>query len=180
MAWLLAGCRIFIVTSRCEVPMSNRDIVVIGGSAGATSPLKMILGALPAGIPAAIFVVMHIPARSLGILATVASAAARLPVHPASDGLLIEPGNIYLSVPDRHLIVANGRILLGKGPRENMARPAIDPLFRSAAAAYGPRVIGVVLSGLLNDGASGLEAIKRCGGIALVQDPGDALADEMP
>jgi two-component system chemotaxis response regulator CheB len=83
-------------------------------------------------------------------------------------------------VPDRHLIVANGRILLGKGPRENMARPAIDPLFRSAAAAYGPRVIGVVLSGLLNDGASGLEAIKRCGGIALVQDPGDALADEMP
>jgi two-component system, chemotaxis family, protein-glutamate methylesterase/glutaminase len=83
-------------------------------------------------------------------------------------------------VPDHHLILADGTIRLGRGPRENMARPAIDPLFRSAAAAYGPRVIGLVLSGLLNDGSSGLEAIKRCGGLALVQDPADAIADEMP
>jgi two-component system chemotaxis response regulator CheB len=92
----------------------------------------------------------------------------------------IRPGHVYLSVPDRHLILTEGRMRLGRGPRENMARPAIDPLFRSAAVAYGPRVIGVVLSGLLNDGASGLEAIKRCGGLALVQDPADAIADEMP
>lgn len=160
--------------------MKNRDIIVIGGSSGATAPLKAILGALPEDLPAAILVVIHIPARSLGLLATVASAATRLPVHPAADGMPIAPGNVYLAVPDHHLIVTNGQIRLGRGPRENMARPAIDPLFRSAAVAYGPRVIGVVLSGFLNDGASGLEAIKRCGGVAVVQDPADAVADEMP
>ncbi|WP_046865938.1 chemotaxis protein CheB [Microvirga massiliensis] len=160
--------------------MGNRDIIVIGGSSGATAPLKAILGALPEDLPAAVFIVLHIPARSIGILATVASAASRLPVHPATDGMQVERGNIYLAVPDHHMIVADGHIRLGRGPRENMARPAIDPLFRSAAIAYGPRVIGVLLSGLLNDGASGLEAIKRCGGIAVVQDPADAIADEMP
>lgn len=160
--------------------MSNRDIIVIGGSSGATAPLKTILGALPADLPAAVFIVLHIPARSLGLLATVTAAAARLPVHAATEGMVITPGNIYLGVPDHHLIVGEERIRLGRGPRENMARPSIDPLFRSAAAIYGPRVIGVLLSGLLNDGASGLEAIKRCGGMAIVQDPTDAIADEMP
>lgn len=160
--------------------MSNRDIVVIGGSSGSTAPLKAILHALPENLPAAVFIVLHIPARSIGILATVASSATRLPVHTAVDGMSIAPGNIYLAVPDHHLIIANGHIRLGRGPRENMARPAIDPLFRSAAAAYGSRVVGVVLSGLLSDGASGLEAIKRCGGVAVVQDPTDAIADEMP
>lgn len=160
--------------------MANRDIIVIGGSSGATSALKAILGALPEHLPAAIFIVLHIPARSLGLLATVTAAAANLPVHAASEGMTIVPGNIYLGVPDHHLIVDKGSMRLGRGPRENMARPSIDPLFRSAAAVYGPRVIGVLLSGLLNDGVSGLQAIKRCGGIAVVQDPADAIADEMP
>ena len=160
--------------------VGNHDIVCIGGSSGATAPLKAILGALPADLPAAVFVVMHIPARSLGILATVVSAAGHLPVHQAEDGMVIEPGHVYLAVPDHHLILARGRIKLGRGPRENMARPAIDAMFRSAATAYGSRVIGVVLSGLLNDGAAGLEAIKRCGGLVVVQDPMDAIADEMP
>jgi two-component system chemotaxis response regulator CheB len=160
--------------------MSNRDIVVIGGSAGSTAPLKAILGALPAGFDAAIFIVIHIPSRSLGMLATVTSAATNLPVHTAADGLRFERGNIYLAAPDHHLIIANGHIHLGKGPRENMVRPAIDALFRSAAVAGGPRVVGVLLSGLLNDGASGLHAIKRCGGVVLVQEPSDAVADEMP
>lgn len=160
--------------------MSNRDIIVIGGSSGATAPLRTILGALPKDLPAAVFIVLHIPARSLGLLATVTSAAAHLPVHAAVEGMTISPGNIYLGVPDHHLILADGQIRLGRGPRENMARPSIDPMFRSAAMSYGPRVIGIVLSGFLNDGASGLEAIKRCGGITLVQDPADAIADEMP
>ncbi len=158
----------------------NRDIVVIGGSSGATAPLKTMLGALAPDLPAALFVALHLPARSIGMLATVASAAGPLPVHQAEDGMPILPGNIYLAVPDHHLILDNGRMRLGRGPRENMARPAIDPLFRSAAISYGPRVIGVILSGLLSDGAAGLEAIKRCGGVAVVQDPDDAIADEMP
>jgi two-component system chemotaxis response regulator CheB len=160
--------------------MSNRDIIVIGGSAGATGPLKEILGRLPIDIPAAIFIVLHIPAHGIGILSTVASAVGKLPVRQAESGMVIENGNIYLAAPDHHLLVAQNHIVLGRGPRENMVRPAIDPLFRSAALHYGPRVVGVVLSGLLSDGAAGLNAIKRCGGFALVQDPTDAIADEMP
>jgi two-component system, chemotaxis family, protein-glutamate methylesterase/glutaminase len=160
--------------------MPNRDIIVIGGSSGATAPLKAILGGLPRDLPAAVFVVLHIPSRSVGLLSTVASAAGPLPARQAEDGMPIERGTVYIAAPDRHLIITDGLIRLGRGPRENMVRPAIDPLFRSAALAYGPRVIGVVLSGLLSDGAAGLNAIKRCGGTALVQDPDDAVADEMP
>jgi two-component system chemotaxis response regulator CheB len=160
--------------------MSNRDIIVIGGSAGATAPLKQILGRLPADLPAAVFVVLHIPAHGIGILSTVASAAGRLPVRQAESGMVIENGHVYLAAPDHHLLLFESHMMLGRGPRENMARPAIDPLFRSAALQYGPRVVGIVLSGLLSDGASGLNAVKRCGGFALVQDPADAIADEMP
>ena len=196
----LLMCKLLILGHGCRIPfgsersfrlkitivlerrrtMNTRDIIVIGGSAGATAPLKAILRGLPADFSASIFIVLHIPARSLGILATVASAATNLPVHPAEHGMPIERGNIYLAVPDHHLILKRDRMVLGRGPRENMARPAIDPLFRSAAIAFGPRVVGVVLSGMLNDGAAGLEAIKRCGGIAIVQDPEDAIASEMP
>ena len=160
--------------------MDNRDIIVIGGSSGATAPLKSILGGLSADLPASVFVVLHIPSRSVGLLSIVASAAGPLPTREAEDGLKIERGHVYIGAPDHHLILVDGHIRLGRGPRENMVRPAIDPLFRSAAMSYGPRVIGVVLSGLLGDGASGLNAIKRCGGMALVQDPEDAIADEMP
>jgi two-component system, chemotaxis family, protein-glutamate methylesterase/glutaminase len=160
--------------------MSNRDIIVIGGSSGATAPLKAILGRLQPGLPAAIFVVLHIPSRSIGMLSTVAAAAGLLPTREAEDGMPIEHGRVYIAAPDHHLILTEGLIRLGRGPRENMVRPAIDPLFRSAAMSYGPRVIGVVLSGLLSDGAAGLNAVKRCGGLAIVQDPDDALADEMP
>src|SRR5262249_2025863 len=156
------------------------DIIVIGGSAGAPAPLKDILSRLPVDLPAAVFVVLHIPAQGIGILSTVASAAAKLPVRQAESGMPIENGHIYLAAPDHHLLIFKNRIVLGRGPRENMVRPAIDPLFRSAALHYGPRVIGLVLSGLLSDGAAGLNAVKRCGGIALVQDPSDAISDEMP
>lgn len=160
--------------------MDNRDIIVIGGSAGATAPLKQVLSRLPVDLPAAVFIVLHIPSRGIGILSTVASLAGRLPVSQAEHGMPITNGRVYIATPDRHLLLGDGKILLGRGPRENMVRPAIDPLFRSAALHYGPRVIGVVLSGLLSDGAAGLNAIKRCGGMTLVQDPADAAADEMP
>jgi two-component system chemotaxis response regulator CheB len=126
------------------------------------------------------FIVLHMPTRSIGILSTVASAAGSLPVHATVDGMAIKPGHVYLAVPNHHLIRTKGHIKLGRGPRENMSRSGIDLLFRSAAAAYGLRVIGVILSGLLNDGASGLDALKRCGSVAIVQDPADALTDEMP
>ena len=160
--------------------MGNRDIIVIGGSWGATAPLKEILGRISADLPAAVFVVLHISPNGIGMLSTVASAASRLPVVQAESGMVIENGHIYLAAPDHHLLLRESHIMLGRGPRENMARPAIDPLFRSAALQYGPRAIGVVLSGLLSDGAAGLTAIKQCGGVALVQDPADAIANEMP
>ncbi|WP_024342881.1 chemotaxis protein CheB [Bradyrhizobium japonicum] len=160
--------------------MSNRDIIVIGGSAGATAPLKQILGRLPADLPAAVFVVLHIPAQGIGILSTVASRAGPLPVRQAQNDMKIAPGRIYLAAPDHHLLLSGDHIFLGRGPRENMVRPAIDALFRSAALYHGPRVIGVLLSGLLSDGAAGLNAIKRCGGMAVVQDPADAISEEMP
>jgi two-component system chemotaxis response regulator CheB len=160
--------------------VGNRDIIVIGGSSGAMIPLRQILAQLPAELPAAVFVVVHIPEQGIGILATVARASANLPVRQAENGMSIENGQVYLAGPDHHLLLLKGRVLLGRGPRENMVRPAIDPLFRSAALHYGPRVIGVLLSGLLGDGAAGLNSVKRCGGIALVQDPTDAIADEMP
>lgn len=143
-------------------------------------PLKQILARLPVDLPAAIFVVLHIPEQGTGILATVARASANLPVRQAENGMAIENGQVYLAGPDHHLLLLKGRVMLGRGPRENTVRPAIDPLFRSAALHYGPRVIGVLLSGLLADGSAGLNSVKRCGGIALVQDPADAIASEMP
>lgn len=160
--------------------MANRDLVVIGGSAGAIPPLQQILGGLPADLPAAIVVVLHIPSNSTGIFVTVASASTHLPVKHAEDGAEIENGVVYLAPPDWHLLVLDGHFKLGNGPRENLVRPSIDPLFRSAALSAGPRTVGVILSGLLNDGASGLAAIKSCGGIALVQSPSDAIASDMP
>jgi two-component system, chemotaxis family, protein-glutamate methylesterase/glutaminase len=160
--------------------MSNRDIVVIGGSSGAMAPLQEILSRLPAELPAAIFIVLHISARGGGLLSTIAAASSKLSVRQAENGMPIESGHIYVAPPDHHLLILDDEVVLGRGPRENMARPAIDPLFRSAALRYGPRVIGVVLSGLLSDGAAGLDAIKRCGGVALVQDPSDAISSDMP
>lgn len=160
--------------------MPNRDLVVIGGSAGATEPLKAILSRLPPDLPASVIVVLHVPADSTGIHTAVMRAAGSLPVETAADRTELARGRIYLAPPDRHLLVEDGHLKLGTGPRENLVRPSIDPLFRSAAASHGPRAIGVILSGMLNDGASGLEAIKRCGGIALVQAPREAKASEMP
>lgn len=160
--------------------MAQRDLVVIGGSAGSVGPLRTILSSLPPDFPAAIVIVLHVPSDSTGIFNTVAAASASLPVHAAKDGMKIERGHIYLGIPNYHLIVQDGILRLGSGPRENLVRPSIDPLFRSAAASRGSCAIGVILSGMMNDGADGLRAIKRCAGIALVQSPHDSAASDMP
>ncbi|MBB5712517.1 chemotaxis protein CheB [Sphingomonas xinjiangensis] len=159
---------------------AKRDIIAIGGSAGSGAVLKRLVDALPADFPASVFVSTHIPANSPGFLSEILSSRSAIPVSQAIEGQPIERGHVYVAAPDRHLLLVDGTIRLGEGPRENMVRPAIDPLFRSAALAYGSRVVGVVLTGMLNDGASGLHAIKSCGGTAVVQSPLDAEAEQMP
>jgi len=156
----------------------TRDIIVIGGSAGAVEPLRTLLGSLPRDLPAAIFVVVHLGQDSF--LPSVLDRGSALPVRAARAGDRFEHGRVYVAVPGFHLLLHDEHILLRRGPRENHARPAIDPLFRSAAASFGSRVIGVVLSGSLSDGTAGLRAIKRCGGLAVVQKPEEALAPSMP
>lgn len=160
--------------------MSTRDIIAIGGSTGALDALKRIFADLPARLPAAVFVVMHIASNGGDMLADILDAAGPMVVKTATEGDPIENGHAYVAPAGHHLLVGDGTVQLGQGPRENMVRPAVDPLFRSAALSYGPRVIAVVLSGMLDDGAAGLAAVKRCGGLTLVQDPADAQADEMP
>nr|WP_245524085.1 chemotaxis protein CheB [Methylobacterium nonmethylotrophicum] len=152
---------------------------MIGGSAGAVAPLRAILAGLRPGSEAAYFVVLH-TASGGNLAARIGPAPGPLPLVPAEDGMAIRPGRVYLAAADRHLLVEPGTIRLGRGPRENTSRPAVDALFRSAALAYGPRVVGVLLSGLLHDGAAGLDAIKACGGLALVQDPDEAEEPGMP
>lgn len=158
----------------------KKDIIAIGGSSGSGAVLRELVGSLPADLPASIFISTHIPAKGAGFLAEILSSRARLPVSQAVDGQPIEPGHVYVAAPDRHLLLMGRTIRLGLGPRENLVRPAIDPMFRSAALSFGARVIGVVLTGMLNDGASGLSAIKARGGTTIVQHPVDAEADQMP
>jgi two-component system chemotaxis response regulator CheB len=158
----------------------KRDIIVIGGSTGSGAVLQQLLSDLPGDLAASVFVATHIPAHATSFLAEMLDASANMPVTRALDGQPIERGHIYVAAPDRHLLLIDGTIRLGEGPRENMSRPSIDPLFRSAALSYGPRAVGVVLTGMLNDGSSGLHAIKACGGTAVVQHPLDAEVDQMP
>lgn len=160
--------------------MPHHDIVVIGGSLGAIEPLQEIVRKLPADLRASVFVVIHIPADSPSALHEILSRAGWLEAHQPADGECIEVGKIYVAPPDRHLTIEGSRVRLLRGPRENRHRPAIDPLFRTAARYYGPRVVGILLSGRLDDGSSGLLAVKGRGGITIVQDPKDAVAAEMP
>jgi len=156
-----------------------RDIVVIGASAGGVETLKTIASGLPPNLPAAVFVVLHIQ-RSASHLPEILELAGPLPARHPEDGDKIEPGHIYVAPSDQHLLVMPGHIHLSRGPKENRNRPAANPLFRSASLAYGPRVIGVVLTGLLDDGTLGLWEIKRRGGLAIVQDPADSHFPQMP
>jgi two-component system, chemotaxis family, protein-glutamate methylesterase/glutaminase len=160
--------------------MAQRDIVVIGASMGGIEALKRLVARFPAGLPAAVFVVQHTSAESPGYLADILDKAGPLSAGLAIDLEHIHPGRIYVAPPDCHLLVKEKCIVVAHGPRENRMRPAIDPLFRSAAVAHRTRVIGIILTGLLDDGASGLDAVKRCGGVAVVQAPDDAAYPDMP
>jgi two-component system chemotaxis response regulator CheB len=160
--------------------MPARDIIVIGASVGGIEALRTIAGGLPKDLPAAVFVVLHTSPEAPGILAAILDRAGALPASFAADGERILPGRIYVAPPDKHLIVEPNRVRLTRGPKENRFRPAVDPLFRSAAQVYGPRVIGVILTGYLDDGTAGLWAVKQLGGTAVVQDPHEALAPSMP
>src|SRR5215211_7970860 len=160
--------------------MNQRNIVVIGASAGGIQALTTLVAGLPRDFPAPLLVVVHIPQYAVSRLPEILSRSGPLPAVHAQHGEVIEPGRIYIAPPDRHLLVRTGRIELSRGPRENHCRPAIDPLFRTVARVYGPRVIGIVLSGALYDGSMGLLAIKTRGGMAIVQDPKEAIVDSMP
>jgi two-component system, chemotaxis family, protein-glutamate methylesterase/glutaminase len=160
--------------------MATRDIIVMGASAGGIETLRTIVGGLPAEFPACVFIVVHSGSDAPGILDRILQRSAVLPTVMARDKERFHPGKIYIAPPDHHLLIERGQICLTRGPKENRFRPAIDPLFRSAAYVYGPRVIGVVLTGGLDDGTAGLWSIKHLGGTAVVQDPNDALFPSMP
>lgn len=158
----------------------RRDLIVIGGSAGALEALRELVSRLPADLPAPILVVIHIGAEFPSHLASILGRAGALPAIEVSRRAKLKNGTIYIAPPDRHLLVNDGYVEANRGPRENRHRPAIDPLFRTAARIYGPRVIGLVVSGNLDDGSSGLMAIKMKGGLTVVQDRVEALYPEMP
>lgn len=155
-------------------------IVVIGASAGGVEALLKLVGGLTDELGAAVVIVLHLPATGTSVLPDILRRAGRLPVVAAGHDQALEANCIAVAPPDHHVLVVDGRLVLDRGPRENGCRPAADPLFRSAAQARHSGVIGVVLSGSLDDGVSGLRAIKEAGGIAVVQDPKDALTPSMP
>lgn len=158
----------------------KRDTVVLGASAGGIEALRRLLPAFEPGIEASVFVVQHLPADGHSVLDLVLDRATLYKAAFAQDGEAIALGRVYVAPPDRHLLIEGDRVRLWHGARENRSRPAIDPLFRSAAASRRGRVIGAVLSGLLDDGAAGLVSVKRCGGLAFIQEPSDAIEPEMP
>jgi two-component system chemotaxis response regulator CheB len=160
--------------------MALRDIIVIGASAGGFEALKKLVGGLPENLAASVFIVWHLPANAHGILPSVLEKESPLPAAHGVDGEEIKTGRIYVAPPDHHLLIEENRVRVTKGPKENRFRPAVDTLFRSAAYACGVRVIGVILSGALDDGTAGLWTIKLRGGIAIVQDPQDAEFSSMP
>lgn len=160
--------------------MANRDLIVIGASAGGIEALRDVFAGLPSDLPAAVLVVLHMPAEGGTALKQILSRATTLRVDIAAEGDTIWPGRVYVCRGDFHLLAGHGHLHVRRGPREHGHRPAIDALFRSAAAYYGPRTVGVVLSGTLNDGTAGLYTIRSMGGLGVVQNPEDALYDGMP
>lgn len=159
--------------------MPGRDIIVVGGSAGGVQAVIEFCRHLPAELPAAVFVVIHLSSEHESILAELLSDSA-LPASSATDGEKIRYEHVYVAPPDCHLLLSRDHVRVVRGPHYNRHRPAIDPLFHSATRAFGPRVVGIVLSGTLDDGAAGLASIQRRGGIAIVQKPETAQSPDMP
>lgn len=161
--------------------MPSIDIIVIGASVGGVDALKAVVKDLPVNLNAAVFVVMHTSPNGPGLLPEILGAMGTLPAVHGRDGETFQTGRIYIAPPDHHLLLeAPDRMRVVRGPKENGSRPAIDPLFRTAAIAFGPRVAGVILTGNLDDGTVGLAAIKRRGGVTIVQEPTEASAPSMP
>ena len=161
--------------------MSHRDILAIGTSAGGFEALRYLAGQFPPNFPASVLVVIHLPSHFQSSLDAILTQCGPLIASFATDGARMEPGRIYIGPPDSHLLVTDqDRLQLGRGPREYNCRPAVDPLFRSLALCCGARSVGALLTGMLGDGASGLETLKQCGGITVVQEPSDADFPAMP
>ena len=160
--------------------MARRDIIAIGGSLGAVNAVKRLCRDLPGDLAASLLITIHVGANGNDLLADIFAERSSISVSTAAEGDPIRPGHAYVAPADRHLLVIDGMVRLGRGPRENLARPAIDPLFRSVAASFGSRAIAVILTGTMRDGVAGLADCQRCGGITIVQTPGDAFAPELP
>src|SRR5690242_2834680 len=160
--------------------LHGRDIVTVAASAGGFEPLRTLLAGLPADFPASVLAVLHIPATGGRTLPRILDRAGVLPAAAAVDGEPLQAGRVYVAPPDVHLMVVDGMVRTSRGPRQNGVRPSADPLFRSAALYGGPRTIGVVLSGMLDDGALGAASVEQRGGRVIVQDPADAAYDSMP
>jgi two-component system chemotaxis response regulator CheB len=160
--------------------MANRDIVAIGTSAGGVDALRFIVSELPGNFPAALLVVMHLPPKMPSNLDSILSQSGSMPARFARNGEEAHHGHVYLAPPDRHLLYDGRQLLLGTGARENFSRPSIDPLFRSLAQCCAHRSIGVLMTGTMGDGSSGLHVLGDCGGRTVVQDPEDAAFPEMP
>jgi two-component system chemotaxis response regulator CheB len=160
--------------------VANRDLIVIGASAGGVEALRVVISRLPCDLPATVLVVLHIPEGGPSALPAILRRVGLLPARHPRDGEPLRHGEILVALPNHHLTVLDGVVRVTHGPRENGHRPAIDPLFRTAARWYGPRVIGVILSGTLDDGAAGQMTVADEGGATVVQDPDDALYPGMP
>ena len=160
--------------------MAERNIVVIGCSVGGVEALQKLVAGLPANFPAAILIVLHVAPQTHSVLPDILSRAGKLPARHPQNHEPIRQGHIYVAPPDHHLIIEDGRMVLSRGPKENRHRPSVDPLFRSAARAYGRQVIGIILTGSLDDGTIGLQTVKKSGGVAIAQEPEDAFCSDMP